>query len=90
MLLAVVGALMPAPIAHLTGPFAIFHGKPVFTPLIVGAFLAASAFYDRIALHRIHPVSLWVALSIFIVDLLCADLVLPSAAWHHLAATLLR
>ncbi|HWG21300.1 MAG TPA: hypothetical protein VG225_12285 [Terracidiphilus sp.] len=90
MLLAVFGGLMPAPIAHLTGHYAFFHDKPLLTPLIVGAFLAVSATYDRIALHRIHPVSLWVALAIFVLDNLCFALVMPSAAWHAFASRLVR
>jgi hypothetical protein len=78
MLLAVFGALMPAPVAHLTGHFAFFRDKGFLTPVIIAAFLAVCGIHDRIALHRIHPVSLWIALTIFILNILCfADLV------HH-------
>lgn len=90
MLLAVFGGLMPAPIAHLTGHYAFFHDKPLLTPLIVGAFLAVSAIHDRIVMRQIHPVSLWVALAVFIVDNLCAALVMPSPAWHAFASSLIR
>lgn len=90
MLLAVFGGLMPSPIAHLTGHYAFVHDKPFLTPLLVGAFLAVSAIYDRIALRRIHPVSLWVALAIFVLDNLWFAVVMPSAAWHALASRLVR
>lgn len=90
MLLAVFGGLMPAPIAHLTGHYVFFHDKPLLTPLIVGAFLAASAVHDRLALRKIHPVSLWVALAIFCLDNLCAVVIMPSHAWHAFASKLVR
>jgi hypothetical protein len=90
MLLAVFGALMPAPLAHLIGHFSALRGIPGIEPLAVGIFLAASAIYDRVALRRFHPVSLWVALAIFLVDNLCAVVILPSPAWHSFAAWLIR
>ena len=90
MLLAVTGALMPAPIAHLVGHSAFLRDKPIFTPVLVGAFLASGAIHDRIKLHRIHPVSLWVALAIFLLDNVCAAVIMPSAAWHSVARALTR
>jgi hypothetical protein len=90
MLLAVFGALMPAPVAHLTGHFALFQDKGFLTPVIIAAFLAACGIHDRITLHRLHPVSLWIALTIFILDNLCFAVVMPSAAWHTLAARLIQ
>lgn len=90
MLLAVTGALIPAPIAHLTGHFAFSRNKGFLTPLIIAIFLAAGAIYDRIKLHRIHPVSLWVALGIYLLDNLCFAVVMPSRAWHSVAAWLIR
>jgi hypothetical protein len=90
MLLAVTGALMPSPIAHLTGHFAFLRDKGFLTPLIIAAFLATGAIHDRIKLHRIHPVSLWIALAIFVVDNLWFVMVVPSGAWHAFAAWLIR
>jgi hypothetical protein len=80
MLLALTGALVPSPIAHLTGHFALLRDKGFLTPLMVAALLAAGAIYDRIKFRRIHPVSLWLALAIF----------MPSRAWHAFAAWLIR
>jgi hypothetical protein len=90
MLLALTGALMPSPIAHLTGHFALLRDKGFLTPLMVGMFLAAGAIYDRIKLRRIHPVSLWIAFGIFLLDNLCFAVVMPSRAWHAFAAWLIR
>jgi hypothetical protein len=90
MLLAVTGALMPSPIAHLTGHFAFLRDKGFLTPLIIATFLAACAIYDRIQLRRIHPVSIWIALAIFLVDNLCFAVVVPSRAWHAFATWLIR
>jgi hypothetical protein len=47
MLLAVTGALMPSPIAHLTGHFAFLRDKGFLTPLLIAMFLAAGAIYDK-------------------------------------------
>jgi hypothetical protein len=90
MLLAVTGALIPSPVAHLTGHFALLRDKGFLTPLLIGVFLAAGAIHDQVRLHRIHPVSLWVALAIFVVDNLCFLVVMPSSAWHVFAAWLIR
>ena len=90
MLLAVVAGLMPASVTHLLGHFSFFQDKLFLTPVLVGAFLAASAAYDRIALHRIHPVSLWVPLFVFALENVYFAVVIPSRAWHAFAAKLMR
>lgn len=90
MLLALTGALMPAPIAHLTGHYAFLRGEGFLTPLIVAAFLSAGAINDRIKLRRIHPVSLWIALAMFLLDNVCFAIVMPSGVWHTFAAWLIR
>ena len=82
MLLAVVGALMPASITHLTGHYPLLRGFPLMTLAVLVLFLASSAIYDFCAFRRIHPVSLWVALAIFAADNLCARVIAPSAAWQ--------
>jgi hypothetical protein len=90
MLLALTGALVPSPVAHLTGHFAIVRDKGFLTPLILAAFLAAGALHDRVKLRRIHPVSLWIALAIFVLENAWFVVVVPSNAWHALAAWLIR
>src|SRR5271165_1779694 len=85
MLLATVGGLMPAPLAHLIGHFPRLNAMPpiIIIPLVL--FLFASAIYDRVSLGRIHPVSLWVAAAIFVWQLSLNIVIGPSAAWHQFA-----
>jgi hypothetical protein len=88
MLLATVGGLMPAPLAHLIGHYPTLNAPLIVIPLAL--FLFASAAYDRISLGRIHPVSMWGALGVFVWLLLLNLVIGPSAAWHHVAAWLVR
>jgi hypothetical protein len=85
MLLATVGGLMPAPLAHLIGHFPRLNQMPpiIIVPLVL--FLFASAVYDRVSRGRIHPVSLWVAAAIFVWQLSLNILIGPSVAWHQFA-----
>jgi hypothetical protein len=90
MLLATVGGLIPAPLAHFIGHFPRLNAIPpiIIIPLVL--FLFASAVYDRVSLGRIHPVSLWVAAAIFTWQLSLNLVIGPSAAWHHFARWLVR
>lgn len=90
MLLAVTGALVPSPVAHLTGHFAFLRDKGFLTPLLLLAFLSAGAVHDRVNLRRIHPVSLWIAIAIFVLDNLWFAFIVPSGAWHSFAAWLME
>jgi hypothetical protein len=84
MLLATIGGLMPAPLAHLIGHLFDPRMAPlILVPLI--PFLFASAVYDRLSRGRIHPVSLWGALAILLFFLLLNGLIGPSATWHRVA-----
>lgn len=90
MLLATVGALMPAALAHIIGhsPFLReIKGPIILIPL--AALLLAGAVHDRLSQGRIHPVSLWVAVGLFIWANLRAALIGPSDAWHKFAAWLI-
>jgi hypothetical protein len=91
MLLATVGGLMPAPLAHLIGHFPRLNAMPppiILVPLAL--FLFASAVYDRVSLGRVHPVSLWVAAASFVWFVLLNIVIGPSAAWHNFARWLVR
>jgi hypothetical protein len=90
MLLATVGGLMPAPLAHLIGHIPSLRAIGVIVVVPIALFLFAGAVYDRISLGRIHPVSLWAALAIFVYDNLLATVIGPSAAWHRFAGWLTR
>jgi hypothetical protein len=87
MLLGTVGGLMPAPLADLIGHFSPSPaGRIILVPIAM--FLFASAVYDRVRLGRIHPVSLWGAIAIFVYNILLAALLGPSALWHRFVGRL--
>jgi hypothetical protein len=50
----------------------------------------AGAIHDRIVDGRIHPVSLWVGLSLLVWGPLRALAIGPSATWHLFAGWLIR
>jgi len=86
MLLAVFGALMPAPLAHLLGHFGA--NGALIVP-ILAALLFSSAVHDRVRHGRVHPVSLWVGIVLFLLANVRAVVIGPSAAWHRFAAWLI-
>ena len=90
MLLAMVGGLMPAALAHISGHFQVVWriGAP-FIVISLAVFLFAGAVHDRISRGKIHPVSLWVALGLFIWANVRAVIIGPSAAWHDFARWLI-
>jgi hypothetical protein len=79
--------LMPAPFGHLIGHFAVLRSHSLIIVPLIAISLGLSAVYDRIFLGRIHPLSLWLAISIFVIDNVCA-VVAPSAAWQQIAGWL--
>ncbi len=91
MLLASVGALMPAALAHIIG-HSPFLREIQFPIIVIPLFLLlfASAIYDRIYLGRIHPISLWVALAMFMWSNFRAVVIGPSEAWHDIANWLIN
>jgi uncharacterized membrane protein YozB (DUF420 family) len=90
MLLALLGGLSPTPVAHVIGtwpplqPWAnlIFPGSLV-------VFLAIGPVHDRISDGRIHPVSLWGGLSLFVWNTAFNVAIIPSAAWSQFARWLI-
>jgi len=87
MLLATVGGLTPAPLAHLIGHFPLLREMEPIIVVPIALFLLASAAYDRVSRGHMHPVSLWGAAIIFFWDLLRSIVIAPRAAWHHLLST---
>lgn len=90
MLLATVGTLMPAALTHIIGHFQFLHeikAPVVLIPLAM--FLFAGAVHDRMSRGRIHPVSLWVALAMFIWSNFLGSVIGPSEHWHQFVAWLI-
>jgi hypothetical protein len=89
MLLATVGSMMAAPLAHFFGYFpALREGPPVIL-LPLAALYFSSAIYDRLAHGRIHPVSLWAGLSLLVWAMFRGIVIGPSASWHQFAGWLI-
>jgi hypothetical protein len=90
MLMATVGAMLNAPMAHLiatTPTLASIQAPIILLPIVL--LLSANAIYDKITLGRIHPVSLWVAIALFVWDNLRAAVIRPTGAWHAFAGWLI-
>ena len=89
LLLATVGSMMPAPLAHALGYAAVTrNGPPVIVLLLAGLYFS-SAVYDRVAHGRVHPVSLWGGVALFAIANLRATVIGPSDAWHQFARWLI-
>jgi hypothetical protein len=89
MLLAAVGSMMAAPLAHLIGYFPALRAVPPVILLPLAALYFSSAIHDRLAYGRMHPVSKWVGLSLLIFALVRAAVIGPSEAWHQFAGWLI-
>jgi hypothetical protein len=76
---------MPAPLAHLIGHAPLLREMAPIIVVPIALFLFASALCDRVSLGRVHPVSLWGGVFIFVWDLLLNIVIGPSAAWHRFA-----
>ena len=89
MLFATI-AMLPAPFAHLIGhiPWLKPYGAVVLIPIFIS--LSASPIFDMITFRRVHPVSAWLAPSMFILDILCASVIGPSAIWTRIAQQLIQ
>jgi len=90
MLLATVGSLIPAALAHIIGHSTVL--REIEAPIILiplTALLFAGAVHDRISLGRIHPVSLWVAVAMLVWANLRAALIGPSDLWRQFATWLI-
>jgi hypothetical protein len=75
-----VPPLLGAPVVHAIGHF----GLPfAVAPLANLALLAANPVYERIALGRIHRVTLWGSVLSVVFANFVAGVVAPSAAWQH-------
>jgi hypothetical protein len=91
MLLATVGTLMPAALAHIIGhsPF-LREIKAAIIVIPIGVLLFSGAVHDRLTLGRIHPVSLWVAVAMLLWSNLRAVVIGPSETWHRFAEWLIQ
>lgn len=91
MLLAMLGALTPTPVAHVIGHWpALQPWALVIFPASFLSFVSLSAIHDGVSEGRIHPVSVWIPILWFAWRIFAFRVVQPSAAWHEFAAWLIR
>jgi hypothetical protein len=94
MLLATL-SLGTEPILHLMGHLAIYW--PVLrgsggriSGLLTILLLSSSAIHDRASKGRVHSVSLWAPILVFVWQLMLVFVVLPSALWREIAGRFIR
>jgi hypothetical protein len=90
MLLATVGALMPASLVHIIGHSTYLRdikAPIILIPLVI--LLFSAAVHDRLTRGCIHPVSIWVPVVLLIWANVRAAIIGPSEAWHQFAAWLI-
>ena len=91
MLLAMVGILTGPPFAHLFGHWPVLTAVTSFVQLPISILLlCVTAIHDRVTEGRIHPVSLWGALLLFVWFPVWIAVVGPSAIWKEFVAALIR
>lgn len=91
MLIAVLGALTPTPVAHVIGHWlAPQPWTGIIFPLSLLFFLSFSAIHDRITEGRIHPVSLWGGLLVVVSNQVFNLAIVPSSAWREFATWLIQ
>jgi hypothetical protein len=90
ILLATVGGMMPAALSHVIGHSAFlssFHPAIILIPWT--PFLFAGAVHDKISRGRMHPVSLWGALAVWLWSNIRAGGIGQSELWREFAGWLI-
>jgi len=82
MLLAVLGPLVGAPLAHFVGYWDLPGFVFAFATI---AFLAVQPVHDVLVRGRMHPVSLWGGILTFAWFFLFFVVIAPTAAWNQFA-----
>lgn len=91
MLLGVLGGLTPTPVAHVIGHWPVLQPwTDVIVPVSLLILLSFSAIHDRVSERRIHPVSLWVGILVFVWIVVFNVMIVPSSAWREFAIRLIQ
>jgi hypothetical protein len=91
MLLAMLGGLTNTPVAHVVGHWPSLQSRAgIIVPVSTALFLALSAIHDRVSHGRIHPVSLWGAILVFVSGSVFFVVIRESAVWREFAAWLIQ
>jgi hypothetical protein len=77
--------LMGAPIVHLFGHTPRLHAllTPPIVAITFAIFLLAAVARDYLAAKRIHPLTAWLAIAMFLSLPIRGIFIGPSPAWHH-------
>lgn len=84
-------SLMGAPLAHFIGHtprLAVLPGAIIMVP--ISMFLVAAVARDYWLTRKVRPLTLGLAITMFLSGPLRATLIGPSATWHRIAAWLIR
>jgi hypothetical protein len=91
MLLAMVGVLTGPPFAHVFGHWPVLTAVTSIVQLPISILLlCVSAIHDRATEGRIHPVSLWGALLLFVWFPVWIAVIGPSRMWSEVVEALVR
>ncbi len=85
-------ALMGAPLAHFIGhtPMLANLRQPAIIMIPISIFLLAAVARDYVQLRRVRPLTWGLAVAMFASGPLRANLIGPSAPWHHFVIWLAR
>ena len=84
-------ALMGAPLAHFIGHLPRLAAMPAAIILVpISLFMLAAIAREYLLRSRVHPLTLALAVAMFLSGPLRAGLIGPSVAWHRLASWLTR
>jgi len=84
-------ALMPAPLAHFIGHWPRLAALPPGIILVpISMFLMAAVAREYLPTGKVHPMTLGLAVAMFLSGPVRAFVIGPSAEWHRLASWLAR
>ena len=87
MMLAILGPLIGAPLAHFVGHWPV---PGVIFPFATIGFLAIQPLHDLVVAGRVHPVSLWGGLLVFAWFSVFFVAIAPTEGWNRFAEWLVR
>lgn len=91
MLLAVLGILSQPPMAHLISHWPALHPwAPLLFPISSALFLIPSAVHDKIVDGRIHSISIWMPIALFVAQAAFFAVVAGTPIWITFANWLIR
>jgi hypothetical protein len=69
---------------------ALHPWAPLLFPLSSAVFLAPSAIHDKVVNGRIHPVSIWVPIAVFVAQVAFFAVIAATPLWSAIANWMVR